>query len=244
MEHAMKSAVYLCVCLLAFSATFAVAAASDEWTLTTPSREDADQLETAPAYGYLNADGSLALNLDTAGLFAPELGLMVVNPLHKDDVADILGAFETSEGHWVVPDPETGDQVEVTVQLAAYNFDDGSETAARIIDDGLETLAVVSADSVALVHWRTFRYYRIRNHHRCGDLLSQPWLGWPPGACRNGYRYTLINPGHFLACAYQPNEYCLEWYRPVVLLTHYYCRDCSGMITWQRIYGRMICAEF
>jgi hypothetical protein len=240
----MKLSAYLCICLLLLPAAFAAGAAEDEWTLATPSRDDADMIETAPAYGYLDADGSLALNLDTAGLFAPELGLMIVNPLHKDEVANIYGAVETSEGHWIVPDPETGVEVEVTVQLAAYSFDDGSETAARIIDDGLQTLTVVNADKVALVRWRTFRYYRIRNHHRCGVLLNQPWPWWPPGACWNGYRYTLINPGNFLVCDYQPFNYCMEWYRPVAVLTHYYCRDCTGPIYWQHVYGRMICAEF
>jgi hypothetical protein len=197
----------------------------------TPRQEGAN-LEENLRYGLNAADGTLALAVDHAGVFCPFPGVLVVNPAHQATVLKELKATDAGDGSWVVPDPETGEEVNAKVQFAAAVYDDGSASATSLQAQGLP---VISASAVSIVPIFWPRCWAIRLNHICGTFSN-----CGPGGCQNGFRFLTLR-NHWV-CRWQPGFICLEFLAPVCRLNQYFCRDCSGPIIGSWIFSRWVCA--
>lgn len=190
--------------------------------------------EENAGYGYHLKDGTPSLEMDTAAVFAPDQGLIVVDPSNEKAVQESFKATDLGDGAWSIPDPETGIGIVTKVQHAAsvYTDNPGNVTPTQT------SLKVVAKSEVSVLALFAPRIWRLRLGYLCDTV------GSCPGGCQNGDRYVPLN--RHLVCRWtgRPWHLCLDYLLPVCRVDHYTCRDCTGPILWQALNLRYVCATF
>jgi len=202
------------------------------------AEDDAEMQEEPAGFGYLVDTGELAVATDTAAVFCPAAGAIILHPHHANEALAQFSAKDNGDGTWEIPDPDTGEPVKAQTQFATAIFDDGRGGSNAAELRSLASLRVVSASNVALAPWLWPRCWRLRLHYRCGVVGVCPFNG----QCFYGYLFSQRR--NFLQCTYAPWNLCLEFLYPVCTVTRYTCRDCTGPIIWRRPLNRFVCAVF
>lgn len=247
----MKSTLRLpALCWLAFLLVAAVPVLAQNGEVSP--RAESDATEEDLGYGYSPTDGLPVLADDTIYVFSAEAPLLVVHPGYVEDALAHLQGVDNGDGTWTVTDPETGDEVVVKPQFAAYVYSTGSADeepvdgaasvratgeAARLTGD-LQLLPILARPVIISPYpYPLWPYYRLRRYYQCNTGGRCPW-----GGCLWGLQWTQLRP--FRVCGYTGNPWdlCLEFLHPVCRLTRYTCRDCTGPILWQADQRRWICA--
>lgn len=217
-------------------------------------REESDATEEDLGYGYSPTDGLAVIADDTIYVFSSQAPLLVVHPDFVDDALAHLQGVDNGDGTWTVTDPDTGVQVVVKPQLAAYLYSTGAAEgepgdgtaassvritgeATRISGD-FHVLPILPRPVIISPYpYPWWPYYRLRRFYQCNTAGRCPW-----GGCLWGYQWSQLRP--FRVCGYtgRPWDFCLEFLYPVCRLTRYTCRDCTGPILWQADYRRWVCA--
>lgn len=256
MREALSSSLgKMALLLLALALVPSLAAAQDpsEPTLDTSpdilapgensAAEEADEQEEPAGYAYVAETGALAVALDTAAVFCPASGTIILHPEFIDVAKDQFKVKDDGNGIWEIADPETGEIVKAKTQIAGFNFDDGrgdvaAEERSGVTLDELATLPVLPVNKVVPAPWLWPRCWRLRVHYRCGAIGRCPLNG----NCIGGYFFSQRR--NFLQCQYAPWNFCLEFLYPVCTVTRYTCRDCSGPVIFRRPLNRFVCAVF
>lgn len=202
------------------------------------AEDDAEMQEEPAGFGYLVDTGELAVATDTAAVFCPAAGAIILHPHHAAQALDQFGAKDNGDGTWEIPDPETQAPVTAETQFATAVFDDGRGGSNADELRSLASLRVVPAGNVALAPWLWPRCWRLRLHYRCGVVGRCPFNG----QCIYGYFFSQRR--NFLQCTFAPWNLCLEFLYPVCTITRYTCRDCTGPIIFRRPLNRFVCAVF
>lgn len=240
----------LCALAVLTVAAFPVLAQTGE----VSPREESDATEEDLGYGYSPTDGLPVIADDTIYVFSAQAPLLVVHPDYVGETLDHLQGVDNGDGTWTVTDPDTGDQVVVKPQLAAYVYStdtadeepvDSTSTSSVRVTGGatsmtaeLDALPILARSVIVAPYpYPLWPYYRLLRFYQCNTAGNCPW-----GGCLWGLQWSQLRS--FRVCGFTGNfwDRCLQFLYPVCRLTRYTCRDCTGPILWQADYRRWVCA--
>ncbi len=216
--------------LIAWSCFLALLLPATVLAQTNPG-EQTNAPEENAGYGYHIKNGTPSLAMDSAAVFAPDQGVILVDPSNESVVQQTFQAEDLGDGTWSLPDPETGANVVAKVQYAASVY----ATDPAITTPTQTALPVVPRDQVSILPLIAPRIFRIRLGYTC-DL----WSSCPGGWCQNGTITTTISNHRICRWTGRFWNVCVDFLAPVCRTTHYTCRDCTGPF-WHSLNLRYVC---